>query len=320
MAKIANTLQTYDAVGNREQLADVIYDISPMETPFLTGAGRGKVKGTFNEWQVDELAAAVDNNQHIEGDDIAAFDASAQTVRVGNYTEIARKTVIVSGTQEAVEKAGRKSDLARQIAKKGKEMKRDMEKSLLANKAAAAGAAATARTTGSLLAWVKTNVDKEATGVDPVYTTIPTDTRTDGVARALTEAMFKNVIADCWTNGGSPKIAMVGAFNKGAMSAFTGVATKTIDQSAAKPATVVGAVDIYVSDFGTLRIVPNRFQRARDLHVLDFEMVSVEYLRPFRTSPLAKTGDAEKRLLLSEFMLKVKNEKGLGLVADLTVA
>jgi hypothetical protein len=321
MAVIANTFETYASKGNREQLSDIIYDISPTDTPFMSMAGREKTGGTLSEWQTDALAAAVSTNQQIEGDDITSFGAVTPTVRLGNYVEISRKTLIVADTQEEIEKAGRKSEIGYQLAKLGKELKRDMEKSALENKAAVAGSSGVARVTAGLGAWVKTNVDKEATGVNPVYTTLPNDDRTDSASpRAFTETMLKNVISQCWTSGAEPSIIMVGAFNKGAISAFSGIATKTIDQSTAKPAVIVGAADVYVSDFGVFRVVANRFQRARDAWILDPEYVSLVFLRPFRTNKLAKTGDAEKRYLLAEWGTKVKNEKAIGLVADLTAA
>lgn len=315
------TFQTYQAKGNREQLADVIYNISPKETPFMQNAGRGSVDGTFFEWQTDALATPSTTNQHIEGDDIDTLESVTPTVRVGNYTQISRKTVIISGTQDRVKKAGRKSELAYQLAKKGAELKRDMERDLLYNKAASAGDTANARVTGSLPAFVKTNVSKATDGVNPVWTTVPNDVRTDSTTpRSFEETLLKDVIALAWAEGGSPDVIMVGAYNKQRVSGFNGNATKTIDQSTAKPAIIIGAADVYVSDFGTLRVVPNRFQRPEDAWVLDFEHISIEYLRPFKTEPLAKTGDAEKRLLLCEYGLKVNNEKALGLVADLTTS
>jgi hypothetical protein len=321
MTAVTNTYQTYQQKGIREDLSDVISNISPVETPYQSNAGRGKADNTLFEWQTDSLADASTTNQQIEGDDITTFGAAVPSVRVGNYTQISTKTVIVSGTADRVKKAGRKSELAYQIAKNGKELKRDQERMLLHNVGAAAGSASTARVTAGLPAFVKTNVDKEATGVNPVWTTIPTDVRTDSTTpRAFTEAMLKSVISQCWAQGGEPTVVMVGAFNKQAASAFAGVATKTIDQTAAKPAKIIGAADIYVSDFGVLRIIPNRFQRTSDAWVLDFNLIAVDYLRPHFTEPLAKTGDAEKRLMLAEYGHRVTNEKGLGLVADLTAA
>lgn len=317
MAVIGNTVQTYGVKGLREQLADIIYNIAPTETPFVSNSARGSVKGTFNEWQLDTLQAPNTANAQLEGDDVAAYDAVQATTRVGNYTQILRKTLIVADTEEVVQKAGRSSELGYQIGKKGKELKRDIEATMLNNIAANAGAAGTARVTGTLLAFVKSNTDKGASGVDPVYTTAPTTVRTDGTQRAFTETILKNAIQLAWTAGGSPDTLMLGALNKQVASGFAGVATRYKSVAGNVPSTIIGAADVYVSDFGQLSIVPNRFQRNRDGWVLDFEYISIDYLRPFKTEELAKTGDAEKRMLITELMLRVKNEAALALAADL---
>ena len=318
MTIISNTYQTFQEVGIREDLSDIIYNISPTEAPFMQNAGRGKASNTFTEWQNDTLATASTTNQQIEGDDIASFDAEVATVRLGNYTQISRKTLIISDTAEVVDKAGRKSELAYQLAKKGKELKRDMEANLTNNIGANAGSTGAARVTGSLLAFIKTNYDKASGGVVPVYTTVPTDVWTNGTQRAFTENILKNVIQLCWTQGAEPSTLMVGALGKQAVSAFAGVAAKRMNQTGAEATAIIGAADAYVSDFGTLSVVPNRFMRTRDAFVLDYNFVSVDYLRPFKQVPLAKTGDAEKRMLIVEYGLRVKNEKALGVAVDLT--
>lgn len=317
MSTISTTYQTYQQKGIREDLSDVIYNIDPTETPFLANAGRGSIDNTLYEWQTDALDSASTTNRHIEGDDISTFTQVTPTVRLQNYAQISRKEFIISGTAERVKKAGRKSEMAYQAAKKGKELKRDMETLLLMNAGASAGNASTARVSAALPAFVKTNVSKANDGVNPVYTTLPTDVRTDSSApRTFTEDLLKSVIQLCWSAGAEPAVVMVNGHNKQVASTFAGVATKTIDQTSAKPAKIIGAADIYVSDFGVLRIIPNRFQRGTDAWVLDFKHISVDYLRPFQTMPLAKTGDAEKRLMLAEYGLRVHNEKALGLVAD----
>lgn len=319
MAVIANTFKTYEAKGIREELSNVIHNISPEDTPFQSNAKRGKVKNTLFEWQQDSLAAAAANAQ-LEGDDVGSYDAVSPTVRVGNYTQISRKTLIVSETEEIVDKAGRKSEEAYQIAKKGAELKRDMEKILLENTAAAAGDASTARTTGSLVAFVKTNQSVGTGGAAPSYTTVPNATRTDGTQRAFTETMLKAVVKSCFDEGGNPSTLMVGSFNKQAVSAFAGIAAQRYQVTGAKPSTIVGAADVYVSDFGNLSVVPNRFQRARDAHLLDFDQVEIVWLRPIKRVALAKTGDAEKSMLIGEYGLRVGTEKAHGIVADLTTS
>jgi hypothetical protein len=316
MAVPANTFKTYEAKGIREQLSNVIYNIAPEDVPFMSNAGRGpKAENTLFEWQTDDLAAADTANAQLEGDDANVL-AATPTVRLSNSQQISTKAISISGTEEEVNKAGRKSELAYQITKRAAELKRDQESILLANQGANAGAAGTARKTGALLAFVKTNVDKHATGVNPVYTNYPSDVRTDGTLRSVTEAMLKNVIQLSWAQGGKPDTIMVGGTIKQAMSAFAGIATKTYQMTQAKTAAIIGAADVYVSDFGTFVIVPNRFQRTRDVHVLDFDLVSLRHLRPYRVFPLAKTGDSEKREMLVEYGLQVNQEKGIGLIAD----
>lgn len=323
MPIVGNTYTRYDAIGLREQLADIISDISPMDTPGITMAGRTTATQTLFEWQTDALAAAVTNNQQIEGDDITSFTAITPTVRVGNYTQISRKELIISGTVDAVSKAGRNTELAYQLPRRGREIKRDQEAHLFANVGGDAGGTATARVSASLGAWVKTNVDfHTTTGGNPTYTSgVPGAARTDGTQRALTETIGKSVIQSCWDSGGNPDTIMVGPVNKQRISDdFSGIATRNIDlaEASRRPMTAVGAIDFYVSDFGTFKVLPNRFMRERDAYFLDMDMIKLAILRNFRTEKLAKTGDAEKRMLLIEYGVQVTNEAGLGLAADLT--
>jgi hypothetical protein len=313
------TYQTYTAVGQRDDLSDVIYDISPTDTPVMSTLARGKATAVYHEWQTDSLAAATTANAAVEGAD--ASDATmSPTVRLGNYTQISRKDVIIAGTLEAVDKAGRRSELGYQMAKKSAEIKRDMEATMLANQAAAAGSTSSARKSGALLAFLKTNTNEGTGGSDPSYTTIPDAARTDSTAgnlRSFSETLLKDVIQKVWTEGGSPSIVMAGPVNKQNLSKMAGIAGQRFNVTGPKPSTIIGAADIYVSDFGNVSIVANRFQRERDVFVLDPEYASVAYLRPFQTVELAKTGDAEKRMLLCEWGLKIKNEKAHGAVYDL---
>jgi len=320
MAIVANTFTRYSAIGIREDLSNVIYNIAPEETPFISNIGRENVKNTYFEWQTDDLAAASASNAALEGDDVTSFTAVTPTVRVGNYTQISTKNVIISGTVEALDRAGRRSELTYQLAKQGSELKRDMEAALLANQASVAGNTTTARRTAGLPAWLTSNTSFGSGGANPTVGSTPTAARTDGTQRAFTETLLKNVISAVWTSGGSPKILMTGAFNKQAASAFTGIATRFRDVPAGSQAQIVGAADVYVSDFGTVSIVPNRFQRSRDAFVLDPEMASLAILRPIQQMELAKTGDAEKRMMLVEYGLKVNNQAAHGIVADLTTS
>lgn len=321
MTAITNTAQTYALRGIREDLSDAIYNIAPTDCPFMSNIGRSSADNTYFEWQTDSLAAASTTNAQIEGDDISSFTAISPTDRMGNYTQIARKDVIVSGTSDRVRKAGRKAELAYQITLKTKELKRDMETSLTFNQAASAGSSSTPRYTAGLEAWLRSNVNKGASGTNPTLSGTtqgyPDAARGDDTQRTFTEVILKDVIQQCWAAGAEPKIIMTGPHNKQVFSGFTGVATRFRDVGSKAQAQIIGAADIYVSDFGTLMAVPNRFQRDRSAFVLDPKMASVAYLRNFRTMELAKTGDAEKRMMLVEYGLKINNEAAHGIAADL---
>lgn len=315
MAVVNNTQLTYGTVGTREDLTDVIYNITPEETVFISSIGTSKAKQTFHEWQVDELAAPDTSNAHLEGDE-AAVEATDQPTRLGSYVQISRKVLAISGTTEETDKAGRKSEMAYQAAKKGVEIRRDMEAIVLVNQAANAGGTGTARKTGSLLAWLKTNTDHAGDGADPVYTNIPTGQRTDGTLRDITEDMLKSVIQKQWLAGGKVSKLFVGAGIKQKVSAFTGIAQKTVEVTGRKQAVIVGAADVYVSDFGNVTVIPNRLQRNRDALLVDDTYISIMYLRRFKTEKLAKTGDSEKRMLIVEWGLKVGNEAAHGGIFD----
>jgi hypothetical protein len=311
------TFTAHSAIGQREDLTDIIYDISPTETPFMSSIGKTKATAVYHEWQTDSLAAATTANAAIEGAD-ATSATLAPTVRLGNYTQIIQKTVQVSGTLDTVNKAGRKSEKAYQLAKASAELKRDLETILLANQGRSAGTSTIARKLGSILSWVKTNSDKASDGSDPA--TIGVSTRTDGTQRTFTEALLKTVVSEVYVSGGSPKILMVGAAGKQKVSSFAGIAAQRYMAPGNTPTTIIGAADVYMSDFGTMSVVPNRFMRTRDALILDPEYAALAYLRPFQTNDLAKTGDSENTQLLAEVTLEVKNEAAHGIVADLDMS
>jgi hypothetical protein len=308
------TFTAHSAIGQREDLTDIIYDISPTETPFMSSIGKTKATAVYHEWQTDSLAAATTANAAVEGADASSATLSP-TVRLGNYCQIIQKTVQVSGTLDAVNKAGRKSEKAYQLAKASAELKRDLETILLANQGRSAGSSTTARKLGSLLSWIKTNSDKASDGSDPA--TIGVSTRTDGTQRTFTETLLKTVVAEVYTSGGAPKILMVGASGKQKTSSFAGIAAQRYMAPSNTPTTIIGAADVYMSDFGTMSVVPNRFMRTRDALILDPEYAALAYLRPFQTNDLAKTGDSENTQILAEVTLEVKNEAAHGIVADL---
>lgn len=314
MAQPAATFATNDMVGIREDLSDVIYDISPTETPFLSAVAQSEAKARLHEWQTDVLAAA-SNNAAIEGDNAPATAATA-TSRLNNRTQISTKDARVSGSARAVDTAGRADELDYQILKRGRELKRDMETALLANKAKVTGTDILASELAGVPAWITTNTDFGATGADP--TGDGTDARTDGTQRAFTEAQLKIVLRSSWDAGGNADRLMVGAFNRQIASTF-GAATKF---QKAEDKTINASFDVYDSDFGELRIEPNRFMRSRDALILQTDMWGVAFLpgRNMVSFDLAKTGDTDARQILSEYTLVAKNEKASAIVADLTAA
>jgi len=312
------TFQTYQSIGNREDLSDVIYSISPTDTPIMSSIGKTKATAVYHEWQTDSLAANTTANALVEGATASDITVSP-TTRLGNYTQIVGKTVMVSGTLEAVDRAGRKSEKAYQLAKVSSEIKRDMETIITANQGQSAGNASTARTLGALLSYIKSNTSKNGTsvtGVDPV--TQGVSTRTDGTTRAFTEAMLKTVIASVFTNGGTPSTLFVSPTQKQVVSGFTGLAAQRYQVPTNGQATILAGADLYQSDFGVLSIVPDRFMRTRDALILDPEYAALAYLRPFQTNELARVGDAEKTQILAEFTLEVRNEAAHGGVFDLS--
>ena len=320
MAVPSNTVQTFAMIGIREDLSDVISNISPTETPFYSMCRKGKTVSRTPEWQIDTLAAANADNAVVEGDDVAA-DAADHPTRVKNVIQLMDKVVSVSTTGQAVDTAGRASELKYHVAKKGQELKRDIEARITQNDASVVGNASTAGEMAGAEAWIETNVDggtSYAAGGFNTGTGI-VDAPTDGTQRAAAESQLKAVIKDCWTAGGDPSVVMVGGFNKQAFSAFSGIATQYQDNNgrSMQRAVILGAADYYVSDFGEHRIIPNRFQRDRTALVLDPKLWELKFSQPFRTVPLAKTGHNDKRMLSVELTLCSKNEAGNGLVADL---
>lgn len=309
----------YTAIGAREDLTDVIYDISPTDTPIMSSIGKTKATSVYHEWQTDSLAAATTANALVEG--ASATEATlSPTTRLGNYTQIVGKTVMVSGTLLASDLAGRKSEMAYQLAKASAEIKRDIETIITANQGQTAGSSgSSARKMGSLLSYIKTNTNKGSgttAGADP--TTIGVSTRTDGTTRAFTETILKDVIAKVFASGGTPSALFVSPAQKQVVSAFTGLAAQRYQVPTSGQATILAGADLYQSDFGVLQIVPNRFMRSRDALVLDPEYAALAYLRPFQTNDIAKVGDAEKKQILAELTLEVRNEAAHGGAFDLS--
>ena len=284
---------TYDTVGIREDLQDAIYDISPTSTPFMSTIGRTKAKNTYHEWQTDELGAVDLTNAQLEGADAVAPTLET-TTRVGNRTQISDKVVQVSTTDDVVDKAGRSTETAYQLAKASSELKRDMESILLSNQAQSAGDSVTARTLQGMQAWVTTN-DVTASGT--------------GGTTTFDEEDLKAAMLSAYNEGGEPSMLLVSPKNKVQVSSFTGIAEQRYQAPKSSPTTIIGTADVYLSDFGTLNVVPDRFLDDACALFVDPSMANVAYLRPFKKTKLAKTGDSEKHLMNVEYTLVVKNEK-----------
>ena len=323
MAVPAGTFQVHGVVGDREDLSDVIYDISPMDTPFMSNIARESASAVLHEWQTDSLATPTTSNAQVEGDDATGETASA-TTRLNNYCQISWKVPQVSGTLRAVDTAGRRDELSYQVAKRGRELKRDMEKILCANQAASAGTGTTARKLAGLDAWISTN----ETNLTAAQTTpgaaaggVPLTAATLGTATAMTEANLKAAIKSVWDSGGDPTVIMCGSFQKQNISGFTGIGTQYRDAQPSgglAPGSIIGAADVYISDFGTHQVVANRFQPVGTVFLLDIEHWAVSYLRPISTQNLAKTGDNDQRMILAEYTLTSRNEAASGKVATTT--
>lgn len=304
MAAPTNTFLTTSAIGNREDLTDIIYRISPTQTPVLNMASKSKATNTLHEWQLQELAAAASNIQ-AEGDDLTAKTVTV-TSRLTNRTQIAAKKVVVSGTQQSMNPAGRKDELAYQLSLASLEIKRDMETDLTQLDVLATSP----RQSRGLRGWVRDNVNNNG-GTLASYT--GNTGYTAGTLRAFTEAQVKDVLQKVYAAGGEADMIMLPPALKQTFSGFTGNATR-FDKS--EDAKLYTSVDFYVSDFGTLQAVPNRFMASRDVFVLQSDKLAIAYLRPFQTLELAKTGDAEQRELVVEYTLECRAPKAHGAVYD----
>jgi len=329
-----NTVTEFDlgtggADSTREDLSDIIYNIAPTETPFMTSIPRVGASQVYHEWQTDTLDD-IGTNRAIEGDDPTAKTYSAST-RVGNYCQISQKTVIVSGTAIKSNHAGFASALSYQVAKRGKELKRDMERALVSNQASSAGGSGTARSLASVESWLSTNKTSEGTGTaqtTPGFSSGTVAAPTDStVAGTFEKVPLDAIIQEIYVEGGEPTVIMVDPFNRTKISGFSGISTLQTDANMNSDVSLIGAVDFYKSNFGILKVVPNRFMRSAKWSdsvstalILDLDYWAVAYLRPFELNPLAKTGDSEKRQMLAEFTLESRNEAASGKVTDLTVS
>jgi hypothetical protein len=321
------TFQTHQAIGNKEDVSDIIWDIDPDDTPFISMIGREKVHAVMPEWQTDTIAVPASNAQ-VEGDDVATLTA-VPTVRLRNYVQTLAKVVRVSETQRNVDHYGRNDELEYQTEKRMREVKTDLELAAIGNQQSTAGTAAVARTMASYEAWCATNkttVGSNAGGATtPGYSSGTVAAATDATtAGTLTEAALRNVIQLCYTAGGNPEILMCGPATKQKVAqAFTGLATRFRDVGPKQKAQIIAGADWYISDFGQHKLVPNRVvarassSRDRNILAIDPKYWKVGVLQDWKIKDLAKTGLSERKMISGEFTLLALNEKSSGKVTDI---
>lgn len=317
MAAPTNTFTTTSAIGMREDLHDKIWLLNKDEFPLQAAIGTGTAKATYTEWQTDTLGNASSTNYNYEGDDTTAVAVSA-TTRVGNRTQILKKSFTISETEEVVDKAGRKSEIGFQTMKQGRQIRMDLETTLFLNQASVAETAGSIqRKMGGLLSWLTSNVSRGSGGSSGGFSGSNTTVATNGTQRTFTETLLKVGIKSAWDNGGRPRLILANSNEKQNMSGFTGIATQ-FQEPKGKMATIVGAIDRYVSDFGTFTIAPDRYATTRDVVGIDPTMAKLLWLRKFKRVELARTGDARKFHIIGECTLEVSNEAAHFVIADLT--
>ena len=313
MAKVAEAFTTYDAQANREDLSDIIYNIDPFDTPMMTAAGRRNVSNIVFDWQTEALPA-VSVTGELEGFELTR-SASTPTVRVSDVCQINARDATVSGTQDAANPAGKRKELAHQIALVGKALKRDCESVLFGtDQVKDLGDATTIRATTGLINWLATNSVDGVGGADPVQSA--GTAVTDGTQVIFTEAMLNDCIQLCYESGAEPSLLFVGPYNKRIVSTFVGRANSRQMIAAKK---VVNSVTMYASDFGDLKVLPTRWIRPRDAFLMDPRYFKVAYYRNFQRSALGRIGDATTELILTEYGLQVDNEAAHGVIRDLTI-
>jgi hypothetical protein len=314
MSTVTNAFSTYAAKGNREDLSDIIYNIDPTDTPFISAIGRRNVSNVTFDWQTEQLPAIDPANAQLEGFDLAR-SAATPTVRLSNVCQISKRDATVSGSQNAANAAGKAKEMAHQMALVSKALKRDVESVLVRNQGRNNGNATTARRTRALESWLATNVLRGGGSPAGANASAETATPTDaGTQRALTEVLLKEAMQTAYINGSEPSILMVGPVNKLQVSKFTGRAGTQVSVTEKR---VTSNVTIYASDFGELKVVVNRWQRERTAFLLDPQYAAVAYYRNFQRTPIAKIGDADTEMLVVEYGLEMKNERAHAAIADI---
>ncbi len=316
----ANTFGYYNARGVREDLSDLIARVEFEKTPFQATIGRTTAKQRIHEWQTQALASPSAANAQLEGDD-ANIDTVTATVRLNNRTQISTKAAIVTGSVEVFDKAGRDSEMAYQVILKGLELKRDVEAALLANQATVAGSSGAAPRAAGFAAWLTSNVSRGTSGSGLGFqsSTGLVSARVDGDLRQFQESHIQDVMELAATNGATPNVLMMSPALKSRFSRFTGIADLRREVGS-QQATIIGGADAYISDFGTLTVVPSIYTRSRDAFIYDPSMVKLAVARPIQADDLAKTGDSRKRFMLTEYTLEVCNERAHALITDVQKA
>ena len=312
MTKVTSAMATYDVTTNREDLADVVYRIAPADTPFMTAIPRAKATAVLHEWSTQALGNINTSNARLEGDALTRATSTAP-VRKQNYCQISSKDATVTGTQLATNPAGIDNMLNYQKSLKSLELRKDMEAILLGNTGQNAGNAATARTLRSFNAWMSANGSRGASGADSTAATAAATDATAGDLRTFTETLLKDAVKDAFDDGGEPDLILLGSANKQIFSGFQG---RAISQTMIDNKVVLGAASVYGSDFGDLKVVPNRTQRSRDVFVVDTTKVAVAFLRAFEPQDIARVGDAVTADLISEYSLEMRHPDAHALIAD----
>lgn len=314
MTKVTSALASYDVTTNREDLVDAVYRISPVDTPFMSAVPRAKASAVLHEWSLDTIDSTNTTNARLEGDALTRATSTAPS-RKQNYCQISSRDATVTGTQRATNPAGIDDMMAYQMSKKSLALRKDMEAILLGNQGQVAGNTSTARQLRSFNAWISGNGSRGTGGADSTGATYAaTDGNATNGMRDITEDLLKDAILDAFTDGGEPNLVLVGPYSKQKFSAFTGRSTSQVIVESKQ---ILGAASLYTSDFGDLKVVPNRTQRARDAWVIDTSKVAVAFLRAFEPQELGRVGDAVTRDIISEYTLEMRAPDAHSLIADL---
>lgn len=316
MTKVTNAVATYDVTTNREDLADAVYKISPVDTPFMTAVPRAKATAVLHEWSTDSIDTTNTANARLEGDALSRA-SSTNPSRKQNYCQISSRDATVTGTQRAVNPAGIEDMMAYQMSKKSLALRKDMEAIILGNTGQAAGNTTTARTLRSFNAWISGNGSRGTSGADSTAVTAAATDATAGDIRTITETLLKDAVKDAFDDGGEPTLLLVGSYSKQVVSGFAG---RTVSQTMISNNTILGAASLYASDFGDIKVVPNRTQRGRDAFLVDTSKVAVAGLRMFEPQEIGRVGDAVTRDLISEYTLEMRHPDAHAMIADLTTS